>query len=70
MPTYKNPLIQNDSADTLYNLRSILAVLQEFYCAKDIADREQEEITYTGLFWILKCVDNALAFEEERRKGD
>lgn len=61
-----NPLIEDNPADTLYNARSILAALQECYCAKDAHEREPEAIVYTGLFWILKCVDGALAFEGNR----
>ena len=68
MPIYKNPLIEDDPSDTLYNARSVLAALQDYYCATDLPSREQDEIVYTGLFWILKFGDDALAFEAERVK--
>ncbi len=66
MPTYQNPLIEDDPADTIYNARSVLAAIQEYYCAKDLPNREQSEMVYTGLFWMLKIADEALAYEAER----
>jgi len=68
MCRYQNPLIEDDPSDTLYNARSVLAALQDYYCATDLSNREQDEIVYTGLFWILKLADDALAFESERVK--
>jgi len=65
---YQNPLIKDDSSDILYNARSVLAALKDYYCATDLPNRGQDEIVYTGLFWILKLTDEALAFESERVK--
>lgn len=66
MPKHQNPLIQENPLETMYNVRSILSTLQEFYSASDLPDREQTEETYCGLYWILKCADHALEYEIER----
>lgn len=70
MTEHTNPLIHDDPRDTLAFTRSVLAVLKEFYCLNDIPSREppagvQAEL-YTGLFYILQSIDDAIAHEIER----
>lgn len=66
MEAYQNPIIQDNPTDTLYYVQSVLAVLQEFYCAVDLPQRDQDKNVCCGLHWILRCSDNALDFEIER----
>ncbi|MFT7559154.1 MAG: hypothetical protein ACI93R_001059 [Flavobacteriales bacterium] len=66
MSAFTNPLIQDDPVDTMSYVRSVLCTLQDFYVAIDMPDKAQGKDTYCGLYWILKCADNALEFEIER----
>jgi len=68
MSSDRNPIIQDDPADTLYYVQCVMVALQEYYCAVDLPDRSQCPMVYTGLYWILKCSDEALGYERERVK--
>ena len=69
MERYQNPIIQDDPADTLYHVKSVLSVLQEYYTSTDLHERTLSEEVSCGLYWILKCSDNALEFEIKRTKN-
>lgn len=66
MQNYQNPIIQDSTTDTLFYAQSVLAVLQEYYAAVNLPQRDQEENVSCGLHWILRCVDNVLEFEIKR----
>jgi hypothetical protein len=71
MKDYQNPIIQDNPIDTLYYAQSVLSVLQEFYSAVDLPQRDQDKNICCGLYWILKCTGNAIGYEIERfgKKG-
>lgn len=66
MYTYQNPIIQDSPTDTLYNIQSVMSVLQEYYSAVDLPLRDQDQNVSSGIHWIIRCVDNALQYEIER----
>lgn len=68
METHQNPIIQDNPSDTLSNVQAILTTLQEFYCAADLSQRSPDENVFCGLYWILRCTDNAIDYEIQRLK--
>jgi hypothetical protein len=63
MQTYHNPLIQNDTIDTLNHVGNVITFLQEYHLASSHPEATQQEGTHSGLFWILRCVNQALECE-------
>lgn len=48
MQNYQNPIIQDSTTDTLFYAQSVLAVLQEYYAAVNLPQRDQEENVKIG----------------------
>jgi len=70
MNNYENSLIANDTYSTLLHVRCVIVFLQDFYCLSDIPGKRppqhtQDEV-YTGLFFIMQAMEQALAFEMTR----
>ena len=66
MTELTNPLIDDDLHNTLHRVRCVIAFLKEFYCLSDIPGKKplsgfREEL-YTGIFFTLLSVDQALLF--------
>ena len=70
----KSALIGCDTYTTLLNVRSVVAVLKEFYCLNDIPGKKPPPSVspelFTGLYFILDNIDEALAYEMGRISGD
>jgi hypothetical protein len=65
-----NPIIQNKPADTILNVKSVLAFLQDYYLSTELPERCQTLENYTGLSLVLECAYLALDFEISRVRGD
>ena len=63
-----NPLIEDHPADTLRNVECILSFLETFAATKDIPERHLGHEDYLGLFCILRCASDAIAYELPRIK--
>jgi hypothetical protein len=58
-----NPIIQEKTADTNLNVKSILAFLQDYYLSSELSERAQNIENYTGLSLVLECAYFALDYE-------
>lgn len=63
MSDYQNPLIQDDTIDTLAHVEKVITFLYEYHLASSHPEATQQEDTHSGLFWILRCVNQALECE-------
>ena len=64
MPTFnKNPIIGDNTADTLNNVRAILCFLQDWAAAVDFHQRPMAPKSAVGLGCILECTERALEHE-------
>ena len=63
MNTYQNLLIQHDTIDTLANIEKVIKFLYEYHLASSHPDSTVQEDTHSGLFWILRSIDQALEYE-------
>ena len=70
----KNPLIGHDTHTTLSYARSVIMVLKEFYCLNNIPGKKPPPSVspelFTGLYFILDNIDEALAYEMRRIKRE
>ncbi len=66
MNTYRNPLIQDNPADTLTNIEQVINFLQDYHLTHSQPDSPQQSDTHSGLFWVLRSVNQAIEFELER----
>jgi len=70
MHSSDNPLIATDTYTTLLHAKSVISFLQDFYCLGDIPGKKPprciDEEVYTGLYFIMNMLNQALSFEIER----
>ena len=66
MNTYRNPLIQDNPADTLTNIEQVISLLQDYHLVSSQPDSPQQSDTHSGLFWVLQSVNQAVKFELAR----
>ena len=65
MPNNKNPLIQDDPRDTLHQAHCMLLLLEELHASSDAQSLLDEGINM-GVYGLLQCANQALAYELER----
>ncbi len=63
MNTYRNPLIQDNPADTLTNIEQVIPFLQDYHLSSSQPDSTQQSDTHSGLFWVLRSVNQAIELE-------
>jgi len=70
MNSDENTLIATDTYTTLTHVRCLIVFLQDFYCLSDIPHKrppkELREEIYTGIYFILQLIDQALIYELKR----
>ncbi len=66
MNTYRNPLIQDNPADTLSNIGQVITFLQDYHLSSSEPDSPQQSDVHSGLFWVLRSVNQAVEFELAR----
>jgi hypothetical protein len=67
MNTYRNPLIQNDTIDTLTHIEKVITFLQDYHLVNSLPEAPAQQVdTHSGLFWVLSYVNQAIEFEVER----
>jgi len=66
----ENTLIATDTYTTLMHVRCLIVFLQDFYCLSEIPQKrppkEVSEEVYTGLYFVMQLMNQALAHEMKR----
>lgn len=70
MTNENNTLVATDTYTTLLHIRCLVVFLQDFYCLSDIPHRrppkELNEEVYTGLYFVMQTINQALSYEMRR----
>ncbi len=66
MSLIQNALIEEHPEDTLVNIQSVLLFLQYLHSDLATSDATPSPISHHGLSLILKCSNDALAYEMDR----
>jgi len=68
----ENTLVATDTYTTLMHIRCLIIFLQDFYCLSDIPGKrppkELHEEVYTGIYFVMQLINQALASEMARIK--
>lgn len=62
-----NPLICDNTTDTLYKAHCLLRMLEDLYANQD-KQWLQEDHAYTGMQLILQCANEAIAYELDKKE--
>jgi hypothetical protein len=61
-----NPIIQEQTSDTLAHVSDILAFMQTFFASSDLPSTDYEKSIHVGIYCVLDVARRALLYEKER----
>jgi hypothetical protein len=62
----RNPLIEDNTEETLLNIHSVLTFIRELHTDNALDENPNDKIHHIGLSLILKCTNDALYYEIDR----